>query len=71
MFLVSFSLASGNFSREHGIMQAGMVAESSTSGSAGNRKRELLGLVWAFETSKSIPSNILSPIRPHIIIPLK
>lgn len=30
------------------------IAESSTFVSTGNRKRELLGLVWADETSKPI-----------------
>lgn len=41
--------------REHGGMQADMVAESSTSGFAGSVKRETLGLALAFETSKSTP----------------
>jgi hypothetical protein len=31
------------------------IAESSTSGSAGSWKRETLGLVWPFETSKATP----------------
>jgi len=34
----------------------------------GQRERETLGLGRAFETPKSTPSNILSLIRPHILI---
>jgi hypothetical protein len=47
----------------HGV---GEVAESSTSGSAGSRKREALGLAWVFENLP--PSDILSPTRPHLRI---
>jgi hypothetical protein len=27
-----------------------------------------LGLAWAFETSKTIPSDTLLPTRPHLLI---
>ena len=40
---------------EHGGTQADMVAESFTSGSTSNRKREPLCLAWAFETPKPTP----------------
>ena len=36
-----------------------------SSGSAGSRKRETLGLRWASETSKPTFSDTLPPTRPH------
>ena len=34
---------------------------------AAGRERETLGLAWAFETSNPTPSDILPPIRPHLL----
>ena len=30
------------------------------------RQREILGLVWTFETSKTMPTDKLPPTRPHL-----
>jgi hypothetical protein len=45
------------------IHDAREVVESSTTGSAGSRKRQILGLAWAFEISKPTPSDTLPPTR--------
>lgn len=47
--------------KKHGDMQADIVVASSTSGSEGSRKRETLGLAWAFETLQSTLSDIFPP----------
>lgn len=49
------------------------LAENSTPGSSGNRKREPLDLAWASETPKPIPSDKLPsirPERPHLLLPI-
>jgi hypothetical protein len=46
---------------------AGEVAESWTSGSTGRKKRVILGLAWAFETSKPTARELLPPSRPHLL----
>jgi hypothetical protein len=49
----------------------GEVPESWTSGLAARRKRETLGLAWAFETPKPTPSDRLSPTRSQsLTVPL-
>ena len=49
---------------------AGEGTESSTSRSTGSRKRKSLGLAWAFETSKPIPSDTLPPARSCLLMTL-
>ena len=51
-----------------GIMQAAMVAQSSTSRSEGIKERESLDLAWAFEISKQARGDTLPPIRPQILL---
>lgn len=54
------------------------VAESSTPKSVGSRKRETVGLGWAFETSKSPPLPPrpvthfykATPTHPSLVVPL-
>lgn len=60
--------------REHGNTEADMILKKKLRIlhlDPQATERELLGLVWAFETSKSIPSDILPPMRPHLLILLK
>lgn len=40
--------------------------ESSTPRSKGSRKREILGLAWVLETSKTTSSDILLLTRPQL-----
>lgn len=47
---------------------SGGVAEGSTSGSTGSRKRQTLVLVWAFETPKLITNETLPPSRSPFLI---
>lgn len=35
----------------------------------GEREREILGLVWAFETTKPVLSGMPLLTRPHLILP--
>jgi hypothetical protein len=44
---------------------------SSTSESAGIRKRETLILAYLFETSKPTPNDTLPSPRPHLLTPVK
>lgn len=48
----------------HGAAEA---AESSNFVSIGSRKREPMGLAWAFETPELTLSDILPPIWPHLL----
>lgn len=60
-------------SSDHGGMQAYTIAGCSTPGSAGNRKRKSLVLVWALETSPPhhpttlLPSEIFPPTRLYLL----
>jgi hypothetical protein len=48
------------------LKQAHIFLERWRSGKEG--KKERVDLVWAFETSKSTPSNTHPPTRPHFLI---
>lgn len=53
-------------------MRVDMVLEKHlrifTSGSSGNKKKEILGLTWAFESSKPTPTDTLPAMRPDFLI---
>jgi hypothetical protein len=51
-----------------GRHDAGEVAEISTARLDDSKERATLGLAWASETPKPIPSDTLPPIRPHLLI---
>jgi len=50
---------------------AGEVAGNATSRSTGSKKRETLGLAWAFETSKPTGDDTFPPTKPYLLILLK
>lgn len=62
---ISRGLALYSHGRVYGDPRADMVAENPTYGSKGSRKKETLGLAYAFGTPKPALSDTLPPIMPY------